>query len=151
MGGFGNSLATGYEVLIQEHVAAYLLHKPEVKAELERSLGALDPHEFGARLQSEGTEKVGRCLLDLRAKPYTDPYGNTYDKDFPCNPFFDFLQAEVVKEPFFLFDKFELEADTKLYRFVGEAVLASEWWAKNKKEVRKARRHTAAVATVMHS
>jgi hypothetical protein len=151
MGGFGNSLATGYEVLIQEHVAGYLLHKPSVLAELEHTLGALDPHEFGARLTSEGTEKVARCFLDVRPEPYINQYGNTHDRDTPHSPFFDFLKVEAEKEPFLVWDEFKLEPDTKMYRLVGEAVLSSEWWAKNKKEARKARRHTAAVATVMHS
>jgi hypothetical protein len=147
--GFGNSLATGYESLIQLHVRDWLLAQPNVQTEFTAALEALDPCRFGSRLVDEGgegKEAVGRAFLDARRDP-----NNHWAPSQIQSVFFLFLCNEASKNSFLAYDKFKLMATKELYISLGAIVLQSPWWEKNKKEIRKMRREMTAIKDVHNS
>ena len=142
--GFGNSLTTGYRVLLQTHAAQWLLTQPEAKVLIEKTLRETGPTVFGGRLVSLGVEASGRAFLNFTAVPGLC----TEDPDSKLDAA---LNALMKKDSFLAAQNFNLFYSKDVVRLFGHAVQASNWWVKNKKELSKAFRDLKKVRQVHES
>jgi hypothetical protein len=122
MSHFGNSLTTGYETLIQQRVAAWLLNTPDGKKLVEETLAKVGPVAFGNRLTGKGAVALGTAVLNFRPGDQSSNWGPLCDQEFV-----DQLNQLVLKDqlvelrPFQILDLFR-EADSNHLRQGGRGL-----------------------------